>query len=126
MSHTTTTLRTMVPVLTEVLEVSQDDEPPAAPPMLDAVVMLPADPPAAVEAAAPRIDEEALVIAVLDDVQRQVDLMIEHHVVRALEPALQALTAELVTSARKALADGLRDVVRQAVKQETERVRKLR
>lgn len=67
--------------------------------------------------------EQALVERILVDVQRQLDLMIEHQLTAALEPSIQRLTQTLALEARQALWASLSDVVRRSVRQEIERIR---
>lgn len=65
----------------------------------------------------------ALVERVLTDVQRQVDLLIEHRLARALEPSIDRLTQAFAIEARHALHTALREVVERAVRQELDRIR---
>ncbi|HJV60148.1 MAG TPA: hypothetical protein VJ743_04335 [Albitalea sp.] len=74
-------------------------------------------------AQAPELSEEQLVQRVLADVQRQVDLVLEHRLREALAPALARLTDALVREARNDLASTLREVVTRAVAQELSRHR---
>lgn len=117
-----------VPTLTEVVDVSKS-KPPAAVTVPDPVVPAPAPvgrvatavSPAGV--ALPAINEDALVQRVLVDVQRQVDLMLEHRLRESLAPALTRLTDSLVREVRNDLASTLREVVAKAVAQEITRLR---
>jgi hypothetical protein len=68
-------------------------------------------------------DESAIVARVLDDLQRQIDLALEHQLTGALEPALQRLTQTLAVEARDAVGVALRDLVQRAVKLELDRLR---
>lgn len=79
----------------------------------------------AVDAAplAPPIDEAALTQRILADLQRQVDLMLDHHLRVAMAPALNRLSQSLAESARDELASTLRDMVARAVSQELMRQR---
>ncbi len=135
--------RSTVPVLTDVLQVHNVDETGAGAPMQEAAMAAPGDrwpPPARTMAlfghdvadAAPQgspvsttasTAEAALVARILEDVQRQVDLRIEHQLNAALMPAVEKLTATFASDARQAIAESLRDVVQRAVAQELERVR---
>jgi hypothetical protein len=74
-------------------------------------------------AAPSALDEGAIVARVLDDLQRQIDLALEHQLTRALEPALQRLTQAMAVEAREAVGVALRDLVQRAVKLELDRVR---
>ncbi len=69
------------------------------------------------------VDESAIVARVLDDLQRQIDLALEHQLARTLEPAIQRLTEALAVEARDALGVTLRDLVQRAVKLELDRLR---
>lgn len=144
MTHARTPPPRQVPTLTEVVDVSKSK--PAA------GVTVPDSPAAASAAAAPAahrsaakaaatpavaavspagvaspalgaINEEALVQRVLVDVQRQIDLMLEHRLRESLAPALARLTESLVREVRNDLASTLRDVVSKAVAQEITRLR---
>lgn len=98
-----------VPTLTEVV---------AAPePVAPAAVQAPGD------AAAAAGSDEQLVQRVLEDVQRQIELMLEYRVREALSPALARLTDALVRETRAELASTLRDMVARAVAQELSRHR---
>lgn len=114
-----------IPTLTEV--VSWPD-PPAAPmpePEVEAerasqVEAKPLAPPTtAVEPAG--LDEAKLVQRVLEDVQKQVDLMLEVRLREALAPVLVRATDALVRDARKELTSALRDVVARSVARELSR-----
>ena len=67
--------------------------------------------------------EDELRRAILADIQRQVDLMLEVRLREALAPALARLTDALVRDARGELASSLRDIVARAVAQELSRHR---
>ncbi len=129
--------RPSVPVLTDVLQLQRDDEPSPSGPKPDAALADTANEgpelavvaPAKVEAAGAALplpplsaDDEKLVMRILEDVQRQVDLMIEHQLRQALAPVIEKLSASLAEEARKAVLDTMRDVVQRAVKQEVARV----
>ena len=98
-----------LPTLTEVVSVSSQDEGAAAS--------------APVPAAAAELSEEQLMQRVLADVQRQIDLMLDHRLREALTPALARLTDALVRETRTELASTLRDIVSRAVAQELSRHR---
>ena len=114
-----------VPLLTEILEVGVDS-------MLPSDAVLPADVevpqghshqhehPHLHEHAA---DEAELVQRVLEDVQRQIDLMLEYRLREALAPMLSRLSQALVGEVRDELASTVRDVVARAVAQELSRQR---
>lgn len=123
-----------VPTLTEVVDVGKPQ--PAAgavTPEVAVVVPGPAAPAAAVPPAGaslspagvtlPPFNEDLLVQRVLFDVQRQVDLMLEHRLRETLAPALARLTESLVREVHNDLASTLRDVVAKAVAQEIARLR---
>lgn len=78
---------------------------------------------ASARAGAPDDVANLLIERVLVDVQRQVDLMIEHRLATALEPSIERLTQAFAIEARHALHAALRDVVERAVRQELDRVR---
>lgn len=120
-----------VPTLTEVVDVG-NAKPAAAVTVPDPVLPVPATiTKAAVAAAAvspagvasPAINEDVLVQRVLVDVQRQVDLMLEHRLRESLAPVLARLTDSLVREVRNDLASTLREVVAKAVAQEITRLR---
>ncbi|HEX6363320.1 MAG TPA: hypothetical protein VFZ93_10210 [Albitalea sp.] len=67
--------------------------------------------------------ETELVRRVLDNVQRQVDLMLEQRLREAVGPALARATEALARELREELASALRDVVSRAVAQELSRHR---
>ena len=92
--------------------------PPGRVPTLTEVV----NQPDAGQAPAAAVDQE-LVQRVLADVQRQIDLMLEHRLREALTPALARLTDALLRETRAELASTLRDVVTRAVAQELSRHR---
>ncbi len=123
-----------VPVLTDVLQLQRDDEPALPKPMLDTMVA----PHPMVEAAsrgtsafepqslsphASTLNEAQLSERILADVQRQIDLMIEHQLGAALSPVLSKLTQDFALAAREAVSQSLREVIERAVKQELDRVR---
>ena len=107
-----------VPLLTEILEVGVDS-------------MLPGDAASAADVALPHEahmhaqvhDEAELVQRVLEDVQRQIDLMLEYRLREALAPMLSRLSQALVGEVRDELASTVRDVVARAVAQELSRQR---
>jgi hypothetical protein len=74
-------------------------------------------------AAQPALDESAIVARVLNDLQRQIDLALEHQLTRVLEPALHRLTQTLAVEARDAVGVALRDMVQRAVALELGRLR---
>lgn len=116
---------TVVPVLTEIIELGDMEEPVPNPPMLDAA-LAPTEPGQERQHPLPvrEFDDEAIARGVMEDLQRQIDLMIEHRVGAALEPILRRLTENVAAEARTALALSLKDTLRMAVKQELERVRR--
>ena len=69
------------------------------------------------------LTQEQWVQRVLDDVQRQVDLMLEYRLREVLTPMLARLGDSVVREARAELASTLRDVVARAVEQELARHR---
>lgn len=71
----------------------------------------------------PSFDEAAVTRRVLEEVQRQIDLMLEYRLREALGPLLARLSDALIREARDELASTLRDVVARAVAQEVERHR---
>ena len=96
-----------VPTLTEEVQVA----PEAAEPVL------PARAEADLDGAA------ALTQAVLEDVQRQVDLMLEYRLRDAMAPALARASDGLIRELRHELAATLRDLVEKAVAQALARQR---
>lgn len=70
-----------------------------------------------------RLTEDQLVQRVLEEVQRQVDMVLEYRVREALTPALARVADSIVREARGELASTLRDVVARAVAQELARHR---
>ncbi len=80
-------------------------------------------PPAAQGAAPATLTDEALIQAVLADLQRQLDLMLEYRLREALTPLLARATDQLAREARNELASTLRDMVERAVAQELARHR---
>ena len=135
--------RSTVPVLTDVLQIHGDDAPAIAAPMQEAALAPlnerwpapgrsllgaePSDPSAKpgvpTSPSAARLADDALVEKVLEDVQRQVDLRIEHQLNAALAPVIEKLTSTLAADARVAIAESLREVVQRAVAQELDRIR---
>jgi hypothetical protein len=103
-----------VPTLTEVIDVGVDSMLPA-----ESVATAPARP------VAPEVspDEAELVRRVLEDVQRQIDLMLEYRMRDALAPALARLGQALAHEVRDELASTLREIVARAVAQELSRQR---
>lgn len=98
-----------IPKLTEVVDVSKPDGP-----ALTVAARL-----AATRAAQmPETSEDQLVERILADIQRQVDMALEHRLREKLAPALTRLTDALVRESRAELASTLRDVVARAVAQE--------
>ena len=115
-----------VPTLTEVVAWPQAP----APQLRDAQISLPAVEAQPAEAdmlggAAPRlrVADEAMIQAVLVEVQRQVELMLDYRLREALTPLLNRAADNLVREARTELASTLRDVVARAVAQELARHR---
>ena len=120
-----------VPRLTEVVDWPKEAAPGAS---TQAAETAPVDPEgAASEAASEAIsapapaarlpDETELTARVLEQVQRQIDLMIEYRMREALTPLLARATDALVRDARTELASTLREVVGRAVAQELARHR---
>jgi hypothetical protein len=68
--------------------------------------------------------DDQLVRAVLQDLQRHVDLMLEYRLRASLTPVLTQMADTLVRELRQELASTLRDVVKRAVSQELVRRRK--
>jgi hypothetical protein len=104
-----------VPTLTEVVQLA----PPR--PVQTLSDEAPADAPA--PAYATPFDEAAVTRRVLEDVQRQLDLMLEYRLRDVLGPMLARMSDTLIREARDELASTLRDVVARAVAQEVERHR---
>lgn len=135
--------RSTVPVLTDVLQIHGDDAPAIAAPMQEAALApqnerwpvpgrslhraepsVPgAQPGVSASPSTTKLADDALVEKVLQDVQRQVDLRIEHQLNAALAPIIEKLTSTLAADARLAIAESLRDVVQRAVAQELDRIR---
>ena len=111
-----------IPVLTEVLEASRDDDEQTQP-MLDAELAPTIDTDASVAAdlRAPTHDEEALVARVLEALHGRVDAIIERRVQAALEPIWRRLTEDLADEARLALALSLKETLRETVRDEIRR-----
>lgn len=105
-----------LPKLTEVVDVSKPEGPASTQSVAARL--------AATRAAqAPEISEDQLVERILAEVQRQVDMVLEHRLREKLAPALTRLTDALVRESRAELASTLRDVVARAVAQELSRHR---
>ena len=115
-----------VPTLTEVVEWRGAPAPAAVPASAsDSAVsgsQAPGVAPPAAQAPSP-ITDEALVQSVLNDLQRQLDLMLEYRLREALTPLLARATDQLAREARNELASTLRDMVERAVAQELARHR---
>lgn len=121
MSAERTTPPQRVPILTEVVLLSQSDS-------VDIPVDGPADEPSAatqvpVVAAPPALLEQELVERIWTDVQRQVELMFEYRMRETLSPILSRATDAVLRETRQQLASTLRDVVAKAVAQELSRHR---
>lgn len=69
------------------------------------------------------VDEAALVEAVLADLQRHADLLLEYRLREALAPALARLSDTLIRDLQVELATTMRDVVAYAVSQQLARRR---
>lgn len=108
-----------LPTLTEVIEADAVFGRPAVEPVEAGVP----EPAAEVSAPSALPTESELSARVLADVQRQVELMLEHRLREALMPALLRATDTLVLQARTELAMTLRDVVSRAVVRELARHR---
>jgi hypothetical protein len=93
----------------------QVDEPAVARPAMAGLDAAPDDP-------AP--GDDPLVAAVLQDLQRHVDLMLEYRLRASLTPVLTQLADNLVHELRQELSETLRDVVKRSVRQELVRRRK--
>jgi hypothetical protein len=115
-----------VPTLTEVVAWPEAFTAPVANPEL-----VPADEPAAPSAPdiaefnsdAASISEEQLTQRILNDLQRQMDLMLDYRLREILTPLLTRAADSVVREARSELASTLRDVVARAVAQELTRHR---
>ncbi|HEY9238585.1 MAG TPA: hypothetical protein VIP10_07095 [Burkholderiaceae bacterium] len=109
-----------VPTLTEV--VAWPDEPvpvgTAAPPPAPGDASM--SPPVA---EAGSLSEEQLTQRILNDLQRQMDLMLDYRLREILTPLLTRAADSIVREARSELASTLRDVVTRAVAQELTRHR---
>jgi hypothetical protein len=103
-----------VPTLTEVVQL--------APPRPVQTLSDAAAPAAAPVQSVP-FDEAAIARRVLEDVQRQIDLMLEYRLRDVLGPMLARLSDALIRETRDELASTLRDVVARAVGLEVERHR---
>lgn len=122
-----------VPILTEVVQLPSS---PMALPPEPATGLQPTEgrPGSFVERRVPQAErranwpppppsEEQLAEKVLQDIQRQLDLMLETRMRETLAPALTRATDTLVREMRHELASTLRDVVNRAVAQELARHR---
>jgi hypothetical protein len=111
-----------VPTLTEVVELRE-----AAPavPAADEAAAPAAVPAGFVERRVnwPPMQEDQVVQRVLEDLQRQIDLMLETRMRETLTPVLTRATDALLRDMRHELASTLRDVVARAVAQELARHR---
>lgn len=108
------------------MSVTPQPAPRRVPTLTEVVLVAPTPVPAQTQqAAAPPMpmDEAAIAQRVLQDVQRQLDLMLEYRLRDALAPLLARLSDTLVREARDELASTLRDAVARAVAQELERQR---
>ena len=117
-----------VPTLTEVVEWRGAPAPAAVPASASDSAVSGSQapgvaPPAAQAPALAPITDEALVQGVLNDLQRQLDLMLEYRLREALTPLLARATDQLAREARNELASTLRDMVERAVAQELARHR---
>lgn len=98
---------TRVPTLTEEVQVTPETADPVLPARAEA-----------------DLDDTAhLTHAVLEDVQRQVDLMLEYRLRDAIAPALARASDSLIRELRHELAATLRDLVEKAVAQALARQR---
>jgi hypothetical protein len=104
--------RAHVPTLTEVVQVTPAPPPEPLPATAESVPL---------ENAA--LDEGQTTQRVLADVQRQLDVMLEHRLREAVAPALARASDALIRDLRSELASTLRDIVERAVAQELERRR---
>lgn len=116
-----------LPTLTEVVHV---DVPADAPPDTQATADEPAAPAAPdwsqtvrLPGGASPLDEAQLTQSVLEDVQRQIDLMLEYRLREAIAPALARASDALIRDLRAELAEALREIVARAVAQELARHR---
>jgi hypothetical protein len=112
-----------VPTLTEVVDVevplpAPPEEPTAPPAQSDdwsQTVRLPGG--------ASPFDEAQLTQAVLEQMQRQIDLMVEYRLREAIAPVLARASDALIRELRAELAAAMRDIVARAVAQEIARHR---
>ena len=95
--------------------------PPATPPVATPMPM--GGPAIAPVAPATLPTEEQLAQRVLNDLQRQVDLMLDYRMREILTPILTRATDSVIRDARAELASTLRDLVARAVAQELARHR---
>ena len=115
-----------VPTLTEVVAWPGASAAPGATPSAElpsspesAAAPLPVSP-----AAVPvSVSEEVLTERILNDLQRQMDLMLDYRLREILTPLLTRAADSVVREARSELASTLRDVVARAVAQELTRHR---
>jgi hypothetical protein len=119
-----------VPTLTEVVAWPGASAAAAAPAAPAGVAEALADPSAsaAPDVASPppeplSITEEQLTQRILNDLQRQMDLMLDYRLREILTPLLTRAADSVVREARSELASTLRDVVSRAVAQELMRHR---
>ncbi len=123
-----------LPTLTEVIQLSQTRLPeitPSGRPLAPEAERRRVALPVALErraAAAPLADRSAqgneqLVRRVMEELQRQIDLMLEYRLREAIAPAITRAADHLVRELRAELASTLRDVVARAVEQEVARHR---
>jgi len=130
MSQPGSTPPSRVPTLTEVVawpepgaSASPSTPVPGAPAGPIEADMMKAPPPANPLPQPSRLTEDQLVQRVLEEVQRQVDMVLEYRVREALTPALARVADSIVRETRGELASTLRDVVARAVAQELARHR---
>jgi hypothetical protein len=105
-----------VPTLTEVVQL-------APPKPVQTLSQAAPAPEVVARPGAPTFDEAAVAQRVMEEVQRQVDLMLEYRLREALGPLLARLSDTLIREARDELASTLREIVARAVAQEVQRHR---
>ncbi len=114
-----------IPVLTEVIETSREDDGATTRPMLDEA-LAPTDAEFVDSIGAHHsesMDEEALVSRVLEGLHLQVDAIVEQRVQAALEPIWRRLTEDVADEVRTALALALKETLREAVRDELQQQR---
>jgi hypothetical protein len=112
-----------VPTLTEVVQFAEMASAPVVEESASAQATVAVAGAPHPSASLPLTTEEQIAQRVLADLQRQIDLMLEHRLRELLAPAVARMADQLVRDTRTELASTLRDVIAKAVAQELARFR---